>query len=187
MGVHDYICLVIQNGQCIPILDKIQSNSDIKKKEFRELAEDIGLYTEFNIDDGVGAKKAYIVLVPDKYSKEKIMKKKYTWFSKFKYIKLEYGWDDWDFKDENGYYNYGESTNMDLDPIWKSPRYKGYWMVNFHPTCYKLFVKQKLDPKEIKWATYAAILYYHECIDQEIFLKSKKEIYKYISNKFEYV
>lgn len=64
--------------------------------------------------------------------------------AKYKTIYVKYSWDDWDFPDYPGYRKC--LLKYDATSIWHDD---DYWIINFHPTTYDVFVSKKYQPEQI--------------------------------------
>ena len=193
MGIVDYVCFVLQNGQYHPCVFDSQDDpdyEDISRKEFKKLAncdpEDIGL--EFSYPEGA----AYLVSVPRKYTLEFISKQKFSWFAQFEAIIEEYEPDEYGFPGVPGHYEYMCRSTNSVDPgdnqggIWTPYDEDGedegdFWNVNFNPVCYKLFVTKTLKPKDVKWIAWATMLE-HSGLDvpPEVYKLPPKKLYYYL-------
>lgn len=142
-------------------------------------------------DDGCGATSAIIVLVPNTHSKEEILGWKLTEFANFKYIESRYDWNDWDFKDVEGYRHISLEERSDGEwwdlAIWESPTHPNMYLVNFEPDEYKAFVLGKINPEKISRQYYLEVF-----DDRNLDMPTpKSEAYKKIvdfgvENLFEY-
>ena len=163
MGVHDYISIIQRSKQ--NILSPLE--------------------------EGCGATKASIILVPKSYSKEEILGWKLTSFAKFKCIQSKYSWDDWDFKDVKGYRKLLLDEKLHTEwwdlAIWESPSFPGVYLVNFEPDEYNAFVLEKIEPEKISREYYQEV-FENRDVDMPT---PKSEAYKKIidcgvENLFEY-
>lgn len=164
MGVHDYVCFVLRNGQNLvefPLLNEPMSTY-AEISEFlqydRPLSNEDCLEAISEMEsEGYGNNKAIIVLMPKKFAKKDI----YGWsldkFAGYPTVTTEYSWESWNFKDINGY---GDVLSNSPECIWetKDEQYKDYWLVNFSPLAYECFVEKKHNPLSISISYYNIIL-----------------------------
>jgi hypothetical protein len=98
-----------------------------------------------------GSIRAILVLVPDRYTKEHILRWKLSDFKKFNYEECEY--EKGSFDRIKGYENISGENWWDLS-VWKEHSYKsasreGMWIVNFEYYTYGLFVLE--TSKGLPW------------------------------------
>ncbi|SNW62384.1 Hypothetical protein ORPV_480 [Orpheovirus IHUMI-LCC2] len=148
MGVHDYICFIQKNDQCLYFFDK------------NDLVDEEEIYNDDDNDKDreCGKSTAIIVKVPSNITYEEINKMKLKEFANFDKIVGHYSWDDWNFTNIPG----DSYRNMLMDSegsgIWKdSTHFDGYY-VTFDPFAYDVFVLCKYDPKAVPYAYYKLIL-----------------------------
>lgn len=143
MGVHDYVCFVERNGQCL--MGPVETSPEESESSNDE-----------ELEGGCGFTTAILVMVPIKYTKREIISWSLDKFKEFEMREEEYSWDSWGFENIEGYrdvlhsqsYIYTLSEWVNLS-IWQSDDIPGFWLVNFHPEIYRIFVLGNKEAKNI--------------------------------------
>lgn len=136
MGVHDYVCFVQRNGQCLYELNLISEQSD------EDLSDD-----EF---DGCGSNSALIVFIPTTYTIRDILSWHLHRFKDFTVKEVNYSWDNWNFEGYDGYGDIlSEKDKWWEQCIWESPSEPGFYLVNFEKGAYQAFVLGEARPEQI--------------------------------------
>lgn len=180
MGIVDYVCYVLQNGQYHPILSDVQCGpASMTRHQFKKLAkmeiEDISVDYDFEYPESL----AHIVKIPKSYDLNFIKKQKFSWFAQFPSIKDTYI--DYNFETLDGYYDH-ICNNIEHDGIWTTTE-SDVWYVCFNPVCYDIFVSKKLKYTDVKWETWATILGHMYDVPKYIYCKNPKQIYYFIKYK----
>ena len=132
MGVHDYVCFVQRNGQCLNQLELLPEGPEGNSDDEGDHSDD-----EF---DGCGSRSAAIVFVPNSFSVREILSWPLSRFRDFTMKKVGYSWDGWSFEEYEGYDGALRADNWWEQSIWQSPSAPGFHLVNFEEGAYQAFV-----------------------------------------------
>lgn len=143
MGVHDYICFVQQNDQCI---------TPLQLKEDDEVEDDSE--AEYEEEEMTGSGEAIIALVPAGINVHSLHLSE---FKQFPTITSEYGWDGWEFKAIPGYFQW-LCDHGDEGAVWESKSHPATQLVNFESNTYKVFVQQSISPERVPLSFYRLLL-----------------------------
>jgi len=113
MGVHDFVCRVERNGQCIygiklletPMTGReelFEDNEDLDINDSDSLIECLDLIRESY--GGCGLTKARLILLPRNLSYEQVCSIPLEELANYPTYDAEYDWDKWDFVDYEGYF-----------------------------------------------------------------------------------
>lgn len=127
MGFHDYTDYIQHNGQTLVPLELNDGSESDSDAEY---------------DVSCGSSEAILVKVPSTHSIRDIISWPLSEFKKYDTIRATYDFDVWDFTNVAGYGELisGPSTEWWNTAIWQSPDHPGYWLVNFEPGAYDVFV-----------------------------------------------
>lgn len=158
MGVHDYICFIQRNGQCLYILRETDETEDDDD------------------DDECGSNEAIIVLVPKSNKITDILSWNLQKFAEFEKIEEKYSWDDWAFENFDDYRDYLCKDNWWEQTIWEDQKIPGMYLVTFEPNAYDAFVLGKISPENISRSYYEKVLE-NRGLDMP---KNKIDVYNYL-------
>lgn len=151
MGIHDFVCFIQRNDQCLHSLELIEvTNEHIKRMDqfydYNQKSDtenlDYNYYIDYDNGCSFSSDEAIIVLVPSTFTKDEIINWNLKKFKEFPFIKAKYDRLDWSFLNIDGY---DEILMGDDDhkSVWISPNYPNKYMVNFDPVAYEIFVQSE--------------------------------------------
>jgi hypothetical protein len=206
MGIYCYADFIQRNGQhlcSIKLLKHSQeelttyrqdgdlpteSDGCTEENSTVDFSDDEGVCEYYYVEEPYSEKnEAIIVLIPQKAKRwnenhYKEFQDIFTWnLSKFKdfetYHSKYYDQDAWEFGDIAGYRDVIINEEDNQRAVWKSCRFKGFWLVNFEPLTYQAFVQKTIDPNLIPWYYYINIL-----TEEKIRGRTKKEAFEMVLN-----
>ena len=184
MGVHDYVCFVQRNGQCVerfePLLtfkeinlEKRNSLKDAKKADrfwikaqvFKEYLPKYWKTDAESFHDFIdGDYDPVVVTLPGELTRDEILEMDLRLFKLYPNEVCEYSCDSWEFDKYTEYRDLliGNIPNKEncsdeiYESVWRAK--DGNWRVNFNPFCWDAFVTEKIKSKYIPYSCFNTIL-----------------------------
>jgi len=171
MGIHDYQCFLMNNGQNLTDYKPLPAGVEEDFDDFLQNREDYE-------SDNAGACKGMIVKLPKDVNPYDLALKQ---FANYPVVEVQYSWDDWDF--DRPFSGYREVLTADdvKHSIWKHNAFPEEILVNFSPSNYEFFVKHSCSSKEIPYACFYEIFENNDLSNKfEEIGRSKRELYNYV-------
>lgn len=170
MGVCDYTDFVYDNGQDLESFDLLDEGVD-DTEEYRNSPE--------RTDGCAGFGTAILVFIPDTFTKGEIERMPLPNFAQFETEENTYNnWNNFEFSNHP---DYADELARENSRIWSSENKPGYWIINFVPDIYKIFVTNEISYERLPMYIYEIILD-HRGIDLRTEFPSlnKQEIFDFL-------
>lgn len=195
MGVHDFVCYVEQNSQCLLGFEKLEHRRTTRNELLEDIRENGGDEEELDdlenwddmissiaeCNDSVGSSRAILVLLPRDMSYKEVTSVPLSKLKMYPIREEEYSWDGWDFPEYPGYSEFLMSEK-EIDSgagVWYNA---DNWIINFSPSVYQAFVQRTFSYNSIPIVWYAEALS-NRGKNAKDFGYDKRAMFEYLSKR----